>query len=53
MLGVAGLAEIVHRLSGAGLTPAELVRQVGVELQERDDVWMSDDATALLVRWDG
>lgn len=53
MVGEAGLAALLRREAAPDRAVPEVVRALRDELMADDEAWMSDDATALLLRWSG
>jgi len=53
LLGVDGLVDVLRRSTREGRSLPELVRGIRDQLADRDDAWVSDDATALCVQWRG
>ncbi|CAN5641033.1 PP2C family protein-serine/threonine phosphatase [soil metagenome] len=51
MVGEDGFAELVRRESDEEHSVAELTRRVRARLLAAEDAWLSDDVTALLLRW--
>lgn len=53
LLGVDGLLDLLRRSTREGRSLPELVRGIRDQLVDRDDAWVSDDATAMCVQWWG
>lgn len=53
LLGVDGLVDLIRRGTAEGRSLPELVRALRNQLVDRDDAWVSDDATAMCVQWRG
>ncbi|WP_170219211.1 PP2C family protein-serine/threonine phosphatase [Nocardioides litoris] len=52
-LGTEGWLEVLHTELAVGGLLAERLRRLRLDLLARDDAWLADDATALLVEWHG
>lgn len=53
MLGLDGFLEALRDGLGRGGLLAERLRRLRLDLLARDDAWLSNDATAVLVEWTG